>query len=289
MVGLAVVDFLFEVDSLPRLAEKYIASNAGMVGGGGAANAAVAISNLGGHARLAARVGDDLFGKLIIEQLHEQGVDCSLVQQSPAARSSFSSVLINNNGERQIVNYRGSHLSDDVSVLESLQVDAVFSDTRWSAGTIAALQLAVKSNVPAVIDVEAPVNLEALKLATHCAFSMQGLTALTGLENPREALPAARPHCSGFICVTDGEQGVYYLQGKKVRHVPAYTIKAVDTLGAGDVWHAAFCYALAEKQTEPEAMRFANAAAALKCMHKGGGRASPDLSKVQQFIEKGGV
>jgi sulfofructose kinase len=286
VVGLAVVDFCFNVEELPQLAEKYIASGAGMVGGGGAANAAVAVTRLGGNARLAARVGNDLFGNIIIEQLQKDGVDCSLVQVTANARSSFSSVLINHQGERQIVNFRGAGLSDDSSALHSLRVDAVLSDTRWHAGTTAALQLAQRLGVPGVIDVEAPINYEALKLASHCAFSKQGLQALTGIGNPQHALQAARSHCSGFICVTDGEHGVYYLDGDVVRHVPAYAVTVADTLGAGDVWHGAFSYALAEQQTEYDAMCFASAAAALKCTRKGGGREAPSREQVNQLIQQ---
>ena len=287
MVGLAVLDFCFDVEALPRHAEKYIASGAGMVGGGGAANAAVAVTRLGGNAMLAARVGDDMFGDLIVEQLQKDGVDTSLVQVTATARSSFSSVLVNQQGERQIVNFRGTGLSDDCTALQSLRVDAVLSDTRWHNGTLAALQLAQRLGVPAIVDAEAPVNTEALKLASHCAFSKQGLHALTGISDPQLALHAARAHCNGFICVTDGEHGVYYLDGDVVRFVPAYAVNVVDTLGAGDVWHGAFAYALAEQQTEYDAMCFANAAAALKCTCKGGGRVAPRREQVNQLIQQG--
>ena len=65
VVGMAVVDFLFEVDSMPDSAEKYAASGASIIGGGGAANAACAIARLGGDAMLAARIGADMIGQLL--------------------------------------------------------------------------------------------------------------------------------------------------------------------------------------------------------------------------------
>ena len=285
VIGLAVVDFLFEVEQLPQSAEKFVSTEADVVGGGGAANAAVAVTRLGGDAMLSARVGNDLFGDLIVDQLKQEGVDCSLVQKTQGARSSFSSVLVDQCGERQIVNFRGSGLSNDATMLESLQVDAVLTDTRWTTATQVGLLLARELGVPGVIDGEAPVNLQALKLASHCAFSRQGLTALTGIDDPHQALLAAKPYCAGFVCVTDGANGVYYLQDDTVQHVPAYSINAIDTLGAGDVWHGAFCLALAERKNELQSIRFANAAAGLKCLRKGG-RSSPGRSQVSDFLKQ---
>ena len=71
VVGMVVVDFVFTVDAMPVSAEKYVASDASIVGGGGAANAAVAISNLGGRAQLCGRIGDDMIGGLIVNDLQQ--------------------------------------------------------------------------------------------------------------------------------------------------------------------------------------------------------------------------
>lgn len=287
VVGLAVVDMLFEVTEMPLKAEKYIASDASMVGGGGAANAAVAISRLGGHARLAARIGDDLFGDLIVSQLAAESVDCSLIQRSLSARSSFSSVLVDQHGERQIVNFRGSGLSDDPSAIAALEVDAVLADTRWHAGTIEAMKLARRSGVPGVIDAEAPVPGEAIALASHVAFSMQGLQQYTGCPQVQSALLQVSSEIAAWVCVTDGENGVFYVEDGQIENVPARSVDVIDTLGAGDVWHAAFTYALAQQQSEVSACEFANAAASLKCMRTGGGRNSPTETEVQEFISQG--
>ncbi len=287
VVGLAVVDLLFEVTELPAQAEKYIASDAGIVGGGGAANAAVAISRLGGHARLAARIGDDMFGDLIVNQLAAESVDCSLVQRSVSARSSFSSVLVDQHGERQIVNFRGSGLSDDPSAIAGIKTDAVLADTRWLAGTIEAMKLAQQLGVPGVIDAEAPVPREAIALASHVAFSTQGLQQYTGLSQFQQALLKVSNEIAAWVCVTNGENGVFYIEDGKIENVPARSVDAVDTLGAGDVWHAAFTYALTEQQTEVEACEFANAAASLKCTRHGGGRNSPTKTEVTEFMNQG--
>lgn len=281
--GLAVVDFLFEVEAMPGSAEKYIAQHASAVGGGGAANAAVAISRLGAHAMLAARVGDDLFGQLIVDELTVESVDCSLVQTSANARSSFSSVLVDQQGERQIVNYRGEGLSDRTELMSDVAVDAVLADTRWHAGTMAALTLARQLGVPGVLDAEAPVLFDALAAASHIAFSRQGLRDFTDKENLISGLQQASNRLDGWVCVTDGGAGVFYIVNGEIINVPAKKIEVIDTLGAGDVWHAAFALALSERQTEHDAIIFANAAATLKCTRSGGGRNSPTREEVSAF------
>lgn len=290
LVGMAVIDFLFEVESIPRASEKYIAHAADIVGGG-AANAACAIAKLGGHAVLAARVGDDFIGNRILEDLRHHSVDCSLIKVTRGARSSYSSVLLDKSGERQIVNYRGSGLSDDVSDIESVGPAAVLADTRWAVGTLAAFKVAKNSNIPAVLDAESPIDPVMLELASHIAFSRQGLESLVGAirstDELKSGLRKVAEKYTAWLAVTDGANGVFSINRGELFHHAAIPVKVVDTLGAGDVWHGAFTYRLACGYDENESVMFANVAAALKCARPGGGRVCPDSEEVQSCIEKG--
>ena len=284
--GLATVDFLFEVHAMPDSAEKYTAEQASMVGGGGAANAAVAISRLGGHSILAARVGDDLFGQIIVDELKADAVDCSLVQRVEGGQSSYSSVLVDRHGERQIVNFRGAGLPDHAQMIDGVTIDAVLADTRWQAGTVAALTRARQLGVPGVLDAEAPVLPDALALASHIAFSRQGLRDYTGNTGLHSGLEQASNTLDGWVCVTDGGDGVFYLRDGKIVNVPVAKVTVVDTLGAGDVWHGAFALALCEGFTEHNAITFANGAATLKCTRSGGGRGGPTREELRAFTDK---
>ena len=289
VVGMATVDFLFDVDAMPVRAEKFIARDAQIVGGGGAANAACAIAKLGGNALLAARVGGDMIGKIIVEELKQNSVDCSLLVTVDSARSSFSSVLLDTHGERQIVNYRGCDLSDDVSAIYAANPAAVLADTRWTGGTIAAMKLARDKNIPGVLDAEAPCNPEAMALASHIAFSRQGLESLAGslhsVSDIEAALRKVAKTYPVWLAMTDGKNGVYLLSSGEFLHQPAANVEVLDTLGAGDVWHGAFTYWLGCGNSEKDSVRFANAAAALKCSRPGGGRSCPEFAEVMAFLE----
>jgi len=291
VAGVAVLDFVFHMNEFPRQAEKYRADAALISGGGNAANAAVAISRLDGDAQLAARLGVDQIADMIIRDLEKEKVDTSLIKQYDGCRSSFSSIYIDAVGERQIMNFRDNTLPWPADWIESAapeQMTAALADTRWPDGALATMQTAKARNVPGIMDAEAPV-LEAeaaIHAASHVAFSAQGAVDFSGLENIEQAALRADEILPGKVIVTDGENGVVMVQDGRSRHFPAFEITAVDTLGAGDVWHGAFALALGEGMNEEQAIPFASAAAAIKCSRKGGREGAPSRREVQQLLKE---
>ncbi|MCB1338132.1 MAG: sugar kinase [Maritimibacter sp.] len=285
-VGLATLDFVFRLDALPDRPRKYQAETARMVGGGGAANAAVAIARLGGAAILSARIGDDPVGALILADLAAEGVDTRHVRPRPDTGSAWSSVCIDAAGERQIVNYRGSGPTPEIGWVDThSELDAVLADTRAPEAARAALNAARARGLPGVLDGEAPVAPDLLDAASHVAFSMQGLSALMPECPLDEALATLASRHAIWAAVTDGAGGTWFTAPDGIAHAPAFPVEAVDTLGAGDVWHGAFALALAEGQDEAAAVRFASAAAALKCTQPGGRAGAPDRAAVLRFLE----
>jgi len=289
VVGVAVVDFVFAVEALPDRPTKYRAQTATIVGGGCAANAAVAVARLGGQAKLGARLGDDGIGDMIVEDLRREGVDCSLVQRTAGARSSFSSVYVDNAGERQIVNFRGQYLTPETDwIARAPKAAAVLADTRWSEGAKRALALAAEWGVPGVVDAEAPMDAAALVGASHVAFSGEGLADFTGETRIEAGLKAADMYLPGWVCVTDGACGTFYLKNGEIVQIVPPEVAVRDTLAAGDVWHGAFALALAEGRDEETAIRFANIAAALKCTTLGGRAGCPDRAAVDTLMKENG-
>jgi sulfofructose kinase len=184
-------------------------------------------------------------------------------------------------GERQVVSFRGEGLDDRPDLIAATpEIGVVLADTRWPRGNLAALELARGRGIPGVLDAEAPVDPALIAAASHVAFSRQGLASLSSGE-PAEALAAM--DLSAWACVTDGAHGVFVRGGG---HVPAFPVRAVDTLGAGDVWHGAFALRLAEGAEETDAIRFANAAAALKCARPWGREGCPTRAETEAFLKE---
>jgi len=289
-VGIAVMDLLFSVDSLPGGGGKFYAHSYQEIGGGVAANAAVAVARLGGNARYVGLVGDDALGDRIIAGLDAAGVDTTGVRRAPGVASPVSAVLVDESGERTIVNHTPTALfaESDTSVATNLDgVDAVLVDVRWPAGAAAALQSARAAGIPGVFDFDRPMDArgdELLDLASHVAFSQTALAATADTDDPALGLQRIALDTDAWLAVTVGAEGVYWLDGRDVAHLPAFVVDVVDTVGAGDVFHGALALAIAEGQLPIDAVRFASAAAALKCTRPGGRAGTPGRDEVERLL-----
>ena len=287
--GIATLDQIFRLDAMPSRAEKYRATDLAVTGGGTAANAAVAMARLGARVGLFATLGDDPTGHQIRDGLVEEGVDPGGLRLLPGLRSPLSAIIVDSAGERMIISHADPALPRETDWLPDVLprgVDGVLGDTRWQEGSAHLFRLARAAGRPAVRDGDrAPTIVpELVDLATHVAFSLQGLCDLTGEADAARALRAFGPRPDTWIAVTNGAEGVYWWHDGEIVHQPAFLVPAVDTLGAGDTWHGAFTVRLAEGAGEAEAVRFASAAAALKCTRFGGRDGAPMREEVETFL-----
>ncbi len=287
-LGIATLDYVYSVETLPTRGEKYRSRDLAVVGGGCAGNAAVAIARLGGRSWLATRLADDLTGDRIVADLAAEGVEASLSLRAPGLRSPVSAILVDAAGERMIVSYSDPAMPEATDWLPQALpagAKAVLADTRWGQGALAALQLARDAGVPGVLDADRkPPHPDLVATASHVAFSQQALREVSGEDDPRAGLTKIAQDCATWLAVTLGKEGVLFVEDGAVVHVPAFVVETVDTLGAGDVWHGAFALALAEGQNERAAIRFASAAAAIKCTRFGGRLGAPHRHEIERFL-----
>ncbi len=290
-IGIAVLDYIFAVDAMPSRPEKFRARDMAIAGGGLAATAAVAVARLGGRSELITRLGMDAAAKEILSELKRCGVRTARSRRFPGCRSPVTSVLVDKAGERLIVSYSDPAIPAATDWLPKRLpkgTGAVLGDTRWEAGAIKLLTLARAANVPGIIDVDRAPRLKSfLAAASHAAFSAQALREYAGTDDLKAALLSLDVPGT-WLAVTDGARGVYWREGRRVRHAPGFKVKVVDTLGAGDTWHGAFALALAEGMPVESAVRFSSAAAALKCTRFGGRAGIPDRGQVDRFLTGAG-
>ena len=294
-LGGAVLDLVYGVDRLPGEDGKMRALSYFETGGGMAANAAVTIARLGGSAAWWGRVGDDDMGSRVIQGLRQELVDVDTVHIVEGATSSHSVVLSDRQGNRAIILYRSDALDPDPAWLpleEVPKLAAALADNRWIEGAVALLSAARTANLPAVLDADAGADartVEAVRCASHAVFSEPGLAEIYNTSNPVEGLRLAVADAP-FVAVTLGSKGVRWLKrGGEVRYLPAFPVQSVETVGAGDVFHGAFTFALASGMPEEDALRFSSAAAALKCSRKGGRASFPDNTAVDNLLRGSNV
>ncbi len=289
-VGIAVLDRVFKVDEHPTTPGKYRASERAVVGGGVAANAAVTVARLGGRARFCGVVGNDEAGHSIIAGLEEEGVETGAIVAKPDRQSPESLVLVDRFGERLIVNHASTDLFDTAPPhpRHFTGSAAVLVDMRWSAGAVAALEAARRLEIPGIVDcdhdpADSPGVLDA---ASHVVFASDTLRRWTGMTDLGAALAEAKQRTGAWVAATQGARGTTWLEAGQIHRQPAFDVEVVDTLGAGDVFHGAFALALAEGREIPEALRWASAAAAVKCRRFGGRAGIPTRSEVDEFLEE---
>ncbi|RJT50950.1 sugar kinase [Rahnella variigena] len=288
-VGITVMDRIYYVNELPAEGGKYVAEKYHEVGGGPAATAAVAAAKLGAEVDFIGRVGDDDTGNRLLAELGSLGVNTRYVRRIDQARSSQSAILVDQHGERIIINYPSPDLPVCATWLQAIdfsQWDVVLADVRWHDGAKQAFTLARQAGVLTVLDADVtPQDIaDLVALSDHSAFSAPGLQRLTGKTDAGAALINAQTLTKGHVYVTQGGQGCLWLENGSLHHQPGFAVSVVDTTGAGDVFHGALAVSLAQGADCGEAVRFASGVAALKCTKPGGRAGIPDCDQTRSFL-----
>jgi len=294
--GIAVLDTVFRVAQFPVPQAKTQASELVIISGGCAANAAVAIARLGGRARFAGPLGgpagQEAIGDRIVAALTGEQVDTAWCPRVSGVAYSMSAICVDPRGERAIVNYRDDRLAAarpaDPSAIVATAA-AVLADHRFPEFVLPICEAARARSIPVVLDADKPTRATdvLLAVASHVVFSAEGLRATTGTHDLGAGLARMADATGSFLAVTDGPDGMLWLvPGTPTtrRAMSAFPIHPVDTLAAGDVFHGAFALALAQGRPEIDAMRFAAAAAAIKCTRFGGITGAPARAEVEAFL-----
>jgi len=259
--GLATVDLLYTVDRIPGVDEKAQATSVEVAAGGPAANAAITAALLGAEVTLVSAVGAHPLGALIRDDLDRYGVrlvDAAAGRAGPPPVSAIT--VLAATGQRTIVSRNAGDLAAGVPVDPDLAgADAVLVDGHHPALAVAA----ARAGRPLVVDagswrpVFADVLPHALVVACSAAF-----------RAPDPVLLAGVPH----VAVTDGPRPVRWHSGPAAGAVPVPAVAAVDTAGAGDVFHGALAVAVArdpEVRDFPGALAYAVSIAARRVVHRG--------------------
>jgi sulfofructose kinase len=287
-VGAFTLDTILHVETLPTHQGKFIASDGVQIASGMATSAACAARRLGADVSLWASAGDDPVGDQLIADIEAEGVDCSLIRRVAGARSALAAILVDAHGERVIVPFYDKKAQADPEALPLADLsafDAVLVDVRWPGAAALALSAARSIGRPAILDADtAPLEVleRLLPLASHIVASEPAARIVCGHAlDPESACADLASRTDAFVAVTGGAAGTWWHDRAtgRVRHVEAPKVKAVDTLAAGDVFHGAFAVGLAEAMPMEKALRFASAAAALKCLRFGGRLGAPDRAE----------
>jgi sugar/nucleoside kinase (ribokinase family) len=289
--GIVVKDLVFRVEVFPPPGGKVMAHEFIAISGGCAANAAIAVARLGGAVRFAGPLGGpgDPTSDSIVADLEREGVDTAGVVRVPGTTAPISGIMIDPKGERTIATHRDQRLAaarpgDVVRLLDGATL--VLADNRYPDFAAAICSAARARQLPVVLDADKPTTEDdpLFAIATHVIFSAECLTATVPTADLDAGLRRIGERTPAFLAVTDGPNDLRWRHGSVGKRMPVFRVNAVDTLAAGDVFHAAFALALGEGRDEATALRFAAAAAGLKCSRFGGIGGAPGRKEVDAWM-----
>lgn len=253
LAGLTTVDLVQRVDAIPEPGEKVRAESVELVAGGPAANAAVTVAALGGHATLLTGLGSHPLAQVAHNDLRRHQVRVVDLAADHAGPPTVSAVTVRaRDGERTVVSYNAADLDlppPDAADSLVAAADAVLLDGHHPRLALATAMVAHRHGVPVVLDAGSfkPIFVELLPLVQVCAGSAS--FRLPGKPDARDTELAVHDVGVPVVIRTHGPRPVTWSyrspQGIVDGTVDAVEITARDTLGAGDVWHGALAYEIA--------------------------------------------
>ena len=294
-IGANVFDTLYNIPTYPTEDTKMRATASKTAGGGPVATGLVAAAKLGAETAYIGVLSDDNGGKFLKEDFEKYGVATELIQIKSGYRS-FASVLwlCADTASRTCVFDKGN--------LPALELD----EKQKQAVKDAALLMVDGNELDAAVEAAKIARESGVKVLYDCGGLYPGverLLALTDIMIPSEEFSLGHTGCANveeaakklyetyhpeIVVITQGKVGGVIYDGKEVVSYPAFAVAAVDTNGAGDVFHGAFATAVTKGYDYPKCCLFASAVSALKCTGIGARESAPNLETTKMFLKENG-
>jgi sulfofructose kinase len=271
-IGLNATDTLILLPHFPAYAGKVAFDREVLSPGGQVASALVTCARLGLRVKYIGTVGDDERGRIQLESLRETGINLDDVEIRKDCANQTAYILIDQTtGERTVLWKR-----DDCLRLapESITPEKVTSarllhiDAHDTAAVARAAEIARRHQIPVTLDVDSiyPGFDRVLPHVDYLISSSEFPARFTSEPDPFRALEMIQDEYRIPVAVmTLGSHGALAREGGRFIYSPAFVVNCVDTTGAGDVFHGAFCYAVLQNMPLRETLEFSNALAALNC------------------------
>ena len=301
VVGSSMIDLISKVPRLPKLGETLVGSSFHLGYGGKGANQAVRAAKLGAQVTMVNKVGRDVFGEGTLKNYQEQGIDTTHVMFDESRFSGVAPIFVDDNAQNFIVIVPGANsgLSPaDVQSARQVILDADILICQLEIPietTLEAFRVAKSGNVRTILNPApaAPIPDELLQLADIFAPNETETELLTDLPvgTLAEAEVAARKLLSRgtkTVILTLGERGALLVDKDTVESIPAVKVDAVDPTGAGDAFVGSLAVYLGEGLSLRDAIRRANAVAALSVTRIGTQVSFPKRAEADDFLKQHG-
>ncbi|MCT2345809.1 ribokinase (plasmid) [Niallia taxi] len=283
-IGSSSIDLVVTAAKRPNQGETIIGESFKTVPGGKGANQAVAAARLGADVKMIGCVGADEFGDKIVNNFTANGVDTTNVERVTHTETGTAHITLAE-GDNSIIVVKGAndYVTPDL-VEKALDVilasDIVLIQQEIPEETVEYVaEICFANDVPLLLN-PAPARPISKNVIERAAYLTPNETEAAILFKDKDITEVLKEFPNKLL-VTEGKNGVRYSDGVKERLIPAYSVEAVDTTGAGDTFNAAFAVAVAEGKSMEDSIRFANRAASLSVTKFGAQGGMPTREEVE--------
>ncbi|MEI2406013.1 ribokinase [Niallia taxi] len=283
-IGSSSIDLVVTAAKRPNQGETIIGESFKTVPGGKGANQAVAAARLGADVKMIGCVGADEFGDKIVNNFTANGVDTTNVERVTHTETGTAHITLAE-GDNSIIVVKGAndYVTPDL-VEKALDVilasDIVLIQQEIPEETVEYVaEICFANDVPLLLN-PAPARPISKNVIERAAYLTPNETEAAILFKEKDITEVLKEFPNKLL-VTEGKNGVRYSDGVKERLIPAYSVEAVDTTGAGDTFNAAFAVAVAEGKSMEDSIRFANRAASLSVTKFGAQGGMPTREEVE--------
>jgi len=301
VVGSSNTDMIIQLDRIPRPGETLLGGEFAMAAGGKGANQAVGAARAGGAVTFVARVGDDMFGRQAIAGFVADRICVDYIVKDRKAPSGVALIFVAKDGQNSIAVAGGANARlSPADVRRAARVIGrakalVLQLETPLAAVEAAAAIAEKAGVPVILN-PAPARplpdplLARVSILTPNETEAELLTgvAVTDDTAAERASSKLLDRGVGTVILTLGARGAFVMSRGMKRLVPGFKVRAVDATAAGDVFNGALAVALAEGRPLMEAVRFANAAAAISVTRLGAQPSAPRRTEIDRLVRRRG-
>lgn len=301
VLGDLIADFNLRIPSFPVEAGDLTRADYLGLGPGGASNVAIMAARLGLEVACIGEVGEDRFGRLVVEGLREEGINTTQIAVSPGAETPVAGVIVDGAGEPAYLGYRGRltikelkpDWRDRIQKAQGLFADGWEDQPFEHKIILAGLTAARQAGVPTFFD-PGPGNPEfdldwhrqAAELADVVLATEAEANRLSGLPDPLASAKALLEMGPDLVVVKRGVAGCLLLSPERVEIAPGLPVEVRDATGAGDSLDAAVIYGRLKGVDLETLGALANAAGAAKVRKLGTGHNVPTLDEVREMVER---
>ncbi|MDQ0550916.1 ribokinase [Pantoea agglomerans] len=301
VLGSINADHILNLAHFPRPGETVIGQNYQIAFGGKGANQAVAAGRAGADIAFIACVGADDIGERVRQQLAQDNIDTTPVEVVEGESTGVAMIFVNGDGENNIGIYSGANAAlTPACVTRHQQViadaDALLMQLESPLESVLAAATLARQHQTQVILNPAPATqlsdelLALIDIITPNETEAESLTGIAVSNDEDAARAAAVLHAKGIgtVLITLGRRGVWLSEQGDGQRIAGFSVKAIDTIAAGDTFNGAFITARLEQKTMYDAVRFAHAAAAIAVTRSGAQPSVPWRAEIDEFLQQQG-